>query len=175
MHPALPRGSVDRGKRNGGVGFASQRRKPPNTGDAMKARVASGERLVFIDLEAVLVGEERKIIQIAAIAVGPDLVPLESFEVKLRIVDKVIPLSYLSREPTIWKRLGRQPNDASFMRTKQYRRHRTTNLERFVSTLTCRCPPTRHTTLRRMYWQHLMCIEVCRSSNASETCGAFPM
>jgi hypothetical protein len=91
----------------------------------MKARVASGERLVFIDLETVLVGEERKIIQIAAIAVGPDLVPIESFEVKLRIVDKVIPLSYLSREPTIWKRLGRQPNDAAQRLAVFLRRHAT--------------------------------------------------
>jgi len=90
-----------------------------------------GERLVFFDLETAGLREDSSIIQIAAIAVTADLSELETFEAKLRFdVDEATTeaLSFNSFEPTIWKRLAREPKDAAYRFSDFLRQHATVDL-----------------------------------------------
>ena len=91
----------------------------------------AGERLVFFDLETAGLDTSSAIIQIAAVAVDSQLRELEIFETKIRFdVASASPeaLSVNSFEPTIWKRLARQPKDAGRQFSDFLRRHATVDM-----------------------------------------------
>ena len=86
------------------------------------------ERTVFCDIEVAGLGVGCPIIQIAAVAVDARLRELETFEVKIRFqVDGRSRKSAVVRcfEPTVWKRLARQPRDAARQFAEFLRRHAT--------------------------------------------------
>ena len=91
----------------------------------------AGERLCFFDLETAGLASTSAIIQIGAIAVDSRLHELESFETKIRF-----DVSQASREalainlfePTVWKRLARQPEDAATDFANFLRRHATVDM-----------------------------------------------
>lgn len=91
----------------------------------------AGERLVFYDLETAGLASTSSIIQIAAIAVNSQLQELETFEVKIRFdVSQATPeaLRINSFEPTVWKRLAMQPEDAAKSFANFLRRHATVDM-----------------------------------------------
>lgn len=84
------------------------------------------ERLVFFDLETAGLDSSSAIIQIAAIATTANLKPLETFEQKVRFdVGKASAkaLEVNSFEPTVWKRLACQPEEAAKRFSAFLRRH----------------------------------------------------
>lgn len=91
----------------------------------------AGERLVFYDLETAGLATTSSIIQIAAIAVDSQLNELESFEAKIRFDAALASpqaLAINSFEPTVWKRLAMQPEDAAEHFANFLRRHATVDM-----------------------------------------------
>ena len=89
------------------------------------------ERLVFCDIETAGRGVTCPIIQIAAVAVDSRLRELETFEVKIRFeldtgTRKSVPVACF--EPTVWKRLARQPDEAARHFADFLRRHATVDM-----------------------------------------------
>jgi len=93
--------------------------------------VNAGERVVFFDLETAGLGRSSAIIQIAAVAVDSRLNELERFETKIRFdigSASAEALAVNSFEPTVWKRLARQPKDAAHEFARFLRRHATVDM-----------------------------------------------
>ena len=91
----------------------------------------AGERLVFFDLETAGLDTSSAIIQIAAVVVDSQLRELETFETKIRFdVSQASPeaLKVNSFEPTVWKRLARQPQEAERLFSDFLRRHATVDM-----------------------------------------------
>lgn len=94
------------------------------------ARLPS-EQVVFCDVEVAGLGVACPIIQIAAVAVDSRLRELETFEVKIRfrlgVGSRKSPVVRCF-EPTVWKRLARQPDDAARLFADFLRRHATVDM-----------------------------------------------
>ena len=89
------------------------------------------EKTVFCDIEAAGLGIACPIIQIAAIAVDSRLRELETFEVKIRFqlaAGSRRSLAANCFEPTVWKRLARQPIEAARLFADFLRRHATVDM-----------------------------------------------
>ncbi|MDX1964972.1 MAG: 3'-5' exonuclease [Pirellulales bacterium] len=87
------------------------------------------QTLVFFDLETGGIDPKRHpIIQIAAIAVGEDLEPIEAFEAKIRFSSKTATASSLrksSYHPGVWAKEGREPAEVAKELAGFLRRHAT--------------------------------------------------